>query len=267
MRLRAALDGIVDRSPRSTCLTVSAGGRTIYEHNADQSLTPASAEKLVTATVLLNQLGPDRRLTTSLVTTAPVVDGEVRGDVYLVGGGDPILETGDYADHFTNQPQLRTPAREPGQSAVAKVHRITGRLLGDESRFDTERYVPTWPPRFKAQNQSGPLSALTVNDNFSDFPPQETVGSLRTAAADPPVAAVQKLDELLDTRGLRLEGGTGAGRGPGRRQGPGPRRLAADARPARTDAHRERQPDGGDAPEGARPGRRAPAGPPRRGWR
>jgi len=229
-RLRGPLDDIVRRSPPSTCLSVSAGGRVLYEHNPTLPLTPASAEKLVTAAAALDRLGPDRRIRTAIVSSAPIVDGEVRGDAYMVGGGDPILATGDYIDHFELQPQIRTSLEAlADRMAKTGIKRITGRLIGDESRYDTQRYVSTWPERYKTQNQSGPLSALTVNDNFSDFPPQQVGGFEERPAPDPPSFAAQRLSELLDTRGVRTDGGIGAGPAPA-----GTKQLAAiDSPPVR----------------------------------
>ena len=60
--LRAQLDEVVAASPEATCLTVSVGGRLIYEHNPDMALVPASTEKLVTAVAALSVLGRDTTL-------------------------------------------------------------------------------------------------------------------------------------------------------------------------------------------------------------
>ncbi len=216
-RLRTAVDAVVAASPEATCLTVSAGGRTIYEHNPVQPLPPASTEKLVTAVVALDQLGPGSRFHTQLVAPAGMVNGEVQGNAFLVGGGDPLLSTIDYSDHFENQPQVATSLESfADKLARSGLKRITGRLLGDESRYDQVRAVATWPPRFVTQNESGPLSALTVNDNFATFPANQPVGVTiaGTQAADPPSFAAQKLGELLQARGVRVEGGYGAGTAP-----------------------------------------------------
>ena len=59
--LTAALADIVERSPERTCLVVTVGGRTLFAHNPDVPVTPASTEKLVTATAALEVLGPEVR--------------------------------------------------------------------------------------------------------------------------------------------------------------------------------------------------------------
>src|SRR4051794_36530988 len=45
-KLHEQLDDVIAGSPDDTCLTVSVGGRVLYEHNPDAPMTPASTEKL-----------------------------------------------------------------------------------------------------------------------------------------------------------------------------------------------------------------------------
>jgi D-alanyl-D-alanine carboxypeptidase/D-alanyl-D-alanine-endopeptidase (penicillin-binding protein 4) len=54
---------------------------------------PASTAKALTALYALDRLGAGHRFATRLVATGPVVDGRLDGDLVLVGGGDPTLDT------------------------------------------------------------------------------------------------------------------------------------------------------------------------------
>ena len=63
-------------------------------------MTPASAQKLLTGMAALRHLGPDTVLTTTVLAELAPLDGVVDGDVWLVGGGDPLLMTAAYADRY-----------------------------------------------------------------------------------------------------------------------------------------------------------------------
>src|SRR5690606_7760656 len=107
----------------------------------------------------------------TVVRGAAPVDGVVTGDLHLVGGGDPVLATNPYADRFPRQPQLRTDIESLADAVVAAgVRRVEGSVVGDESRYDAQRYVAGWPGRYLDQNVVGPLSALSVNDSFARYP-------------------------------------------------------------------------------------------------
>lgn len=54
---------------------------------------PASVAKAITSLYALEALGPGYRFRTRVIATGPVQGGIVQGDIALVGGGDPLLNT------------------------------------------------------------------------------------------------------------------------------------------------------------------------------
>lgn len=206
-RLEADLAPVVAAAP-ATCLVVApaeAPHAALFARNPDASLIPASNVKLLTALAALAVLGPDHHLVTE-VRAGVGPDGVVAGDLWLVGGGDPLLGTADYAASLERQPQpfsdLAALARRVREAGVREVR---GRVLGDESRYDTERYVPTWKPSYRARNEIGPMSALTVNDNFTAWRPR------RVAAERPATAAASVFTALLRGAGVAVAGEPGEG--------------------------------------------------------
>jgi serine-type D-Ala-D-Ala carboxypeptidase/endopeptidase (penicillin-binding protein 4) len=124
-------------------------GRQLYALRADTPRMPASVEKLYTSATTLRRLGAAGRLTTSvLAETEPDAAGVVDGDLYLRGGGDPTFDVLD-------------SNRLAQQVADAGIVAVTGRVIGDESAFDTRRGVPS--SGFRLTSEVGPLSALTFN--------------------------------------------------------------------------------------------------------
>ena len=78
-------------------------------------------------------------------------------------------------------------------------------LIADETLFDTIRFGP-WAERLIAQNQSGPLSALTVNEGFTNWGTDNPAASLRTRAEQPALNAANVFAALLAERGVTVRG-------------------------------------------------------------
>jgi serine-type D-Ala-D-Ala carboxypeptidase/endopeptidase (penicillin-binding protein 4) len=99
-------------------------GRVLFSRRPDVARPPASVNKLfVTATALL-RFGPAATLDTEvLASEPPSADGEVTGNLWLRGGGDPTLTDRDMRD-LTDQ------------LAAAGVARVEGGVAGDGTVFD-----------------------------------------------------------------------------------------------------------------------------------
>ncbi|HVM10711.1 MAG TPA: D-alanyl-D-alanine carboxypeptidase/D-alanyl-D-alanine-endopeptidase [Acidimicrobiales bacterium] len=212
-KLTAALDAALD-SPATkgstTCLTVEAGDDLVYARNPDASLVPASTMKVLTGMAALRRLGDDFRYVTPLVAPGGVPpSGVIEGQAWLVGSGDPLLSTAAYAATLRNQPAVFTSLDSLADSIVAAgVKEIRGGIVGDETRYDTVRYVASWKPVYLTDNDVGPVSALSVNDGFVSFRPQP-----RRHAADPAAHAASVLSDLLRGRGV-VVGEPSSGRAP-----------------------------------------------------
>ena len=207
IRLTEDLDAAMNVG--SACLTVEDGETTIYGRQPDLTLTPASTLKMLTGTAALRKLGSDFRFVTEVKADRPVADGVLDGPLWLVGSGDPLLSTQLYADSFRNQPQVFTSLDVlADRIAAAGIREIRGGIVGDESRFDTVRYLPSWKPGYITDNEIGPMSALIVNDNFAQFRPKRTI-----ATPDPARHGAVVLTDLLRGRGL-VVADAGAGTAP-----------------------------------------------------
>lgn len=208
-RLVQSLDALAATSPGHECLLVSEGDRVLYDQASNEPLAPASGMKLLTAAAVLARVDPDERLRTSIVAAQAPAGGIVDGDLWFVGGGDPVLGTRDWAANLLRQPALFTPLEELADGVVAAgVTEVRGRVVGDESRYDQVRYVETWPERYVADNEIGPLSALSVNDGFAEWDP------LDVPYAEPALGAAGMLTDLLRQRGVNVAGDAASGLSP-----------------------------------------------------
>jgi serine-type D-Ala-D-Ala carboxypeptidase/endopeptidase (penicillin-binding protein 4) len=172
-RLRTRIDAAL-RDPAfgdatsASCFVVEHRGRAVHEVRADLALIPASNLKLLTATAALTALGPDHRFVTEIKAAAlPNAEGVVEGDLYVVGGGDPVLMTDEYAVAQRFQPQLVHNVDDVAAAiSAAGVKEVRGAVVGDESRYDQVRYILTWKTSYRVA-EVGPMSALAANDGFA----------------------------------------------------------------------------------------------------
>jgi D-alanyl-D-alanine carboxypeptidase/D-alanyl-D-alanine-endopeptidase (penicillin-binding protein 4) len=186
-----------------TCLVVRQRGQAIYTLNAFQPLIPASNEKLVTAYTALTIIPPDTKYVTEVRSDVPVDGGVIVGNVWVSGSGDPLLSTDLVGADFAvrdDLPPVRTRLEDLATAIdQAGVTRISGSVVGDESRYDSVRYQPTWKSSYATQGEVGPQSAFTVNRNFATW---ET----RRPSGNPPALGAELLTAELQAVGVTVNG-------------------------------------------------------------
>lgn len=213
--LAEAIGGTLDRDPEAWCAIIRDEGRPVVVANPDLPLAPASLQKLITATALLEHFGADHRLRTVMTTAAPVTDGVVEGDLHLVGGGDPLWATAGYAQSFDDPNNPWVDAGLLADALVAAgVREVRGDVIGDDSRYDAERWVASWPSRYQSDPSIGPISALSINDGFTGYTESPERPNANRRAGDPPELAARTLVELLRQRGVTVTGSGVTGTAP-----------------------------------------------------
>ena len=226
-------------APNSMCLTVLLDDEVIVEAQADTALVPASLMKIVTAAAALETMGPDATYSTGVfVRTASlgsVSDGTFHGDVYLVGGGDPVLNTPRFGNRIPD-PVAYTDVTELADSVLESlarrgIRRIEGRIVGDDSRYEdrVRDYYREIPPdgddpvwRYSADtlNLVGPLSGLLINEGFVSYTWKTGSEDRReyVRTTDPTRHAASLFDNLVEARGVVITRRPQAGAAPPRSQ-------------------------------------------------
>lgn len=205
--LRAAVDPVLAQAPPDTCLQVREGANAVLAQREADPVIPASNLKLVTSAAALDLLDPAGRFTTRVATDGAPTDGKVvRGNLYLIGGGDPLLSTSAYLRQLPHGEQPSTDlAALADQVAASGIREITGSVVGDGSRYDEVRTVDSWPQRFITQGQVAPLSGLVVDDTWS---------ASSGPGGDPAGHAAGVLTTLLEERGITVTGAPTSGVAP-----------------------------------------------------
>jgi D-alanyl-D-alanine carboxypeptidase (penicillin-binding protein 4) len=138
------------------------GDSLLYERNGERGFLPASNQKLFTTAAALDLLGPEHRYETTLSFDGTTRDSVMRGDLRLVGSGDPTF--GSTALERTDP--LRNWAE---RLAEMGVRRIEGRLIGDDQAFLNGFYPDGWSvsylTRQKGQQMGVRAGGLSYRDN------------------------------------------------------------------------------------------------------
>jgi D-alanyl-D-alanine carboxypeptidase/D-alanyl-D-alanine-endopeptidase (penicillin-binding protein 4) len=135
---------------------------------------PASNAKLYTTAAAMALLGPGKTFETRILGQMDAA-GEVKGDLVLVGGGDPSFGSGDlpYQEPSSKAPDsgptglgsLNDLAALADQLVAKGVKRVTGDVVGDDTLFPWEPYGESWAVDDLVWGYGAPVSALSIADN------------------------------------------------------------------------------------------------------
>ncbi|HTD37863.1 MAG TPA: D-alanyl-D-alanine carboxypeptidase/D-alanyl-D-alanine-endopeptidase [Candidatus Limnocylindrales bacterium] len=156
--LQARLRGALGASALATSgiAIVDAGGRPLFTRRERAAMTPASTFKVLAGAAALQTLGPDYRFSTTFESVDDPSDGKIRGDLYLVGTGDPLLTRDD----------LRG-----GAATVARqgVRDVGGAVVADASVFSGAEVNRAWDPDDLQYGYAAGTSALSLDQGTVEF--------------------------------------------------------------------------------------------------
>ncbi len=163
-------------------------GKTLYEHNADKPIIPASNMKVVTSAAALEYLGPDYKFTTKV--------GLLDKTLVVIGGGDPLL-----ADQATDKKHGRAPGwiftdiiaalKDAGVTSVNNI-------VIDTTFFDDNRVHPNWPRDQLNRPYACEVSGLNFNCNCIGITTKNTRGRI-SVTVTPKTDYVQLINKVRPT--------------------------------------------------------------------
>jgi D-alanyl-D-alanine carboxypeptidase/D-alanyl-D-alanine-endopeptidase (penicillin-binding protein 4) len=193
-------------SPASGALVVDAlSGHVVFARRASTPRIPASVEKLYTSSAALLAFGSGHTFQTRILGDGTIgPNGIYDGSLYLVGGGDPLFGAQVFNRSFYGINGTTTAALA-ALIASRGITQVTGRVVGDESRFDQLR--GTASEGFKPSVDLPPLSALAYNRGLADRP-------RRGYQTSPARAGAAGIRAALRLAGVAVPGTTAAGTAP-----------------------------------------------------
>jgi D-alanyl-D-alanine carboxypeptidase/D-alanyl-D-alanine-endopeptidase (penicillin-binding protein 4) len=157
--LGAALNGHTRGGTWGVIVTSVTRGDTLFAHNPDVLLKPASIMKMMTTGLALDRFGPDYTFVTEVLRNEPANGGTVSGDLFLRGSGDPTLSL----RFWQGDSPMDALAR---QIAGAGIRHVRGAIVADESAFEKERIPRGWKSSYLMSAYAAPISALSLNENI-----------------------------------------------------------------------------------------------------
>lgn len=155
-------------------ISVFRKGSPLIDINADKKLIPASVTKLFTALAVLEHIPPGTKFSTRLVSAANIDSNNLKGDLYLVGGGDSgfVSETMWYLVNVFKRENIK---------------QVEGDIIIDDSLFDDKRFDVSREDHRVDRAYDAPVGAMSFNWNAINvfLRPGEKPGSPGKVFIDP----------------------------------------------------------------------------------
>lgn len=146
-------------------LAVTGDGDTLLCHDRGRLLIPASNMKLVSTALAMHSLGPDYRYGTSIGYSGIIEEGTLRGDLYIIGGGDPTIGS----DNPIATPLDTLFWEWMGMISDTGISHIEGNIVGDGRFFSGMDGHPTWEVCDAGTYYGTGTSGLSFYENVQDF--------------------------------------------------------------------------------------------------
>jgi serine-type D-Ala-D-Ala carboxypeptidase/endopeptidase (penicillin-binding protein 4) len=177
---------------RDVSVAIGLDGGWLYRKGAWRQRAPASNQKLLLSMALLQRTSLSTRLRTELFATGTTSAGVLRGNLWIVGHGDPS------GGRLT----MRALARAVDAAGIRKIR---GRVMGATTGFQRDWWAPGWQDYFPRDYIALP-TALTFEGN------QDARG---VHIRDPERRAAGFLTRRLRALGVGVTMEAGAGAPPG----------------------------------------------------
>lgn len=171
-------------------LAVNFKGDTLAELNKGKCMVPASNMKLVTTAAAYLKLGRDYRFNTTIATDGQIKDSTLCGNLYIIGGGDPLI-----GNLFSYLPKEDVPFSKWNKILTDNgIARIEGAIVGDGSYFCGELRHSDWSTEDERSKDGVVPSGLTWRGKMGDSIP------------DGPLAAATHFRRWLIANGTPVSG-------------------------------------------------------------
>ncbi|MEO8172855.1 MAG: D-alanyl-D-alanine carboxypeptidase/D-alanyl-D-alanine-endopeptidase [Sediminibacterium sp.] len=134
------LDSQMKHAILGLSIVKSETGEKVFEVNAQTGLAPASCQKTITSAAAMELLGPSYRYQTILGYDGTISQGSLKGNLLVIGNGDPSLGSWRY-DSTKDEKQLTRMLGMIKQNGISKVE---GALIGHNGKWEHDIIPGGW---------------------------------------------------------------------------------------------------------------------------
>jgi len=138
-------------------------GEPIVDFNSEKSLAPASGLKVFTTSLALAVLGEDYRYETKLFYDGTLSDGILKGNIYIVGDGDPTLGSAQVKGSMNMEKLMQSWVTAIKGKGIKSVE---GAIFADDLIFERNPIPDYWPYIDLGNYYGAGTSGLCINDNL-----------------------------------------------------------------------------------------------------
>jgi len=179
----------------SLCVLDANTGKTLFAKNEQIGLATASTLKTITAATAFSILGKDFQYQTTLAYTGTVTtDGTLKGNLIIIGSGDPTLGSWRYQNK-----ENAVLTQWVAAIKAAGIKKIEGAIIGDDRIFGTQTMPEGWVWQDIGNYYGAGTSGLAWRENQFDIhlkPGSSTTGEVKMVKTVPATPYVQIVNEL-----------------------------------------------------------------------
>lgn len=157
-------DQAVENAVIGIC-AITGDGQTLADINSHTMMVPASNMKLISSGAAIHKLGADHRFETSIGYDGSIENGVLKGNIYIIGGGDPTLGSIDTIAVSLD----KVFTQWESMISKAGIKKIEGRIIGDGRSFEGMMEEPTWLWNDVGTYYGTGTSGLMFYENMQSF--------------------------------------------------------------------------------------------------
>ena len=138
-------------------------GSVVAGVNEHKVMIPASSQKVLTTFTALDILGEDFTFKTELSYSGKIdTEGNLKGNIYIVGSGDPTLGSRKFDEILPFKDLLKRISKEIKRAGILNIE---GNIIADESIFNSYPISPSWQWNDLGNYYAAGAWGININEN------------------------------------------------------------------------------------------------------